>query len=65
MDLSNIQDLLDTFSTFAGAIGDFLKLPVVLLDSLLGADIAGDAGTTSSAIEGLSSAPEADNGAES
>lgn len=34
MDLSFIQEQLETFSTFAGAIGDFLKLPPQILEQL-------------------------------
>lgn len=60
MDLSNIQDLLDDFSTFAGNIGDFLRIPVQLLNSLLGNDYEAGIDSTSSQLEGLSSA--ADNG---
>ncbi len=35
MDLSFIKEQLDTFSTFAGAIGDFLKLPAQILGSIV------------------------------
>ncbi|WP_313547668.1 PorH family porin [Corynebacterium sp.] len=31
MDLSFVQEQLDTFATFAGAIGDFLRLPAEIL----------------------------------
>lgn len=31
MDLSFVQEQLDTFATFAGAIDDFLKLPADIL----------------------------------
>ena len=34
MDLSFVKEQLETFSTFAGAIGDFLKLPPQILDQL-------------------------------
>ena len=34
MDLSFIQEQLETFSTFAGAIGDFLQLPPKILGEL-------------------------------
>lgn len=58
MDLSIIQDALSTFSTFAGNIGNFLKLPIELLNSLLGNDFGADVDETTGAIEGLSSTPE-------
>lgn len=35
MDLSFVQEQLDTFATFAGAIGDFLKLPAEILGSVV------------------------------
>lgn len=35
MDLSFVQEQLDTFATFAGAIGDFLKLPAQILGSVV------------------------------
>ena len=34
MDLSFVKEQLETFSTFAGAIGDFLQLPPQILDQL-------------------------------
>lgn len=34
MDLSFIQEQLNTFATFAGAIKDFLQLPPQILDQL-------------------------------
>ncbi len=36
MDLSFIKEQLETFSTFAGAIGDFLQKPVEVLQGLFG-----------------------------
>lgn len=35
MDLSFIQEQLDTFATFAGAIGDFLQKPVEFFQNLV------------------------------
>ena len=35
MDLSFIKEQLETFSTFAGAIGDFLQKPVEFLNGLV------------------------------
>ncbi|AMJ45432.1 PorH family porin [Corynebacterium stationis] len=35
MDLSFIKEQLETFSTFAGAIGDFLQLPAKILGSIV------------------------------
>ena len=35
MDLSFIKEQLETFSTFAGNIGDFLKLPAKILGSIV------------------------------
>ncbi|MEY8578565.1 PorH family porin [Corynebacteriaceae bacterium 6-324] len=35
MDLSFVQEQLDTFATFAGAIGDFLQLPARILGSVV------------------------------
>lgn len=35
MDLSFVKEQLETFSTFAGAIGDFLKLPAQILGSIV------------------------------
>ena len=35
MDLSFIQEQLKTFDTFASNIGDFLQLPVKLIDSIV------------------------------
>lgn len=35
MDLSFVQEQLDTFATFAGAIGDFLQIPARLLGSVV------------------------------
>lgn len=35
MDLSYIQELLDSFSTFTGAIGDFLQLPAQIISDVL------------------------------
>ena len=35
MDLSFIKEQLETFSTFAGAIGDFLQLPSQIFDQHL------------------------------
>ena len=35
MDLSFIQEQLDTFATFAGAIGDFLQKPVEFFNGLV------------------------------
>lgn len=58
MDLSTIQDLLDDFSTFAGNIGDFLQIPVQLLNSLISADFGDQADTTSGLLTGLSSTGE-------
>lgn len=64
MDLSFIEEALDTFATFAGAIGDFLKLPIDLLvgteekAGLLGYDFEGGSEATSSNLEGLSSTAE-------
>ena len=34
MDLSFVKEQLETFSTFAGAIKDFLQLPPQILDQL-------------------------------
>ncbi|MGO2164477.1 PorH family porin [Corynebacterium casei] len=34
MDLSFVQEQLDTFATFAGAIGDFLQKPAEILGSV-------------------------------
>lgn len=34
MDLSFVQEQLDTFATFAGAIGDFLQKPAQILGTL-------------------------------
>ena len=34
MDLSFIQEQLNNFATFAGAIKDFLQLPLQILDQL-------------------------------
>ena len=58
MDLSFIKEQLETFSTFAGAIGDFLQLPPQILDQLssLSSDAPADTGA------GGSDAP-ADTGA--
>ena len=36
MDLSFIKEQLETFSTFAGAIGDFLQLPAKILGDIFG-----------------------------
>ncbi len=36
MDLSFVKEQLETFSTFAGAIGDFLKLPSQILSNIFG-----------------------------
>ena len=36
MDLSFIQEQLNNFATFAGAIGDFLQLPPKILDQVFG-----------------------------
>lgn len=36
MDLSFIKEQLETFSTFAGAIGDFLQLPAQILSNIFG-----------------------------
>lgn len=36
MDLSFIKEQLETFSTFAGAIGDFLQLPAKILSNVFG-----------------------------
>ncbi|PQM74292.1 PorH family porin [Corynebacterium sp. J010B-136] len=36
MDLSFIKEQLETFSTFAGAIGDFLQLPAQILSKVFG-----------------------------
>ena len=36
MDLSFIQEQLDTFATFAGAIGDFLQKPAEILQLVFG-----------------------------
>ena len=36
MDLSFVQEQLDTFATFAGAIGDFLQLPAKILGNVFG-----------------------------
>ena len=46
MDLSFIKEQLETFSTFAGAIGDFLQLPPKILDQLssLSSDAPADTG---------------------
>lgn len=62
MDLSFIEEALDNFATFAGAIGNFLTIPFELLQTLLGADVEGDVETTSSALENLSSANDAPAG---
>ena len=35
MDLSFVQEQLDTFATFAGAIDDFLKLPADILGKVV------------------------------
>ena len=35
MDLSFVQEQLDTFATFAGAIDDFLKLPAQILGGVV------------------------------
>ena len=35
MDLSFVPEQLDTFATFAGALGDFLKLPAQILGSVV------------------------------
>ena len=35
MDLSFVNEQLETFSTFAGAIGDFLQKPVEFLNGLV------------------------------
>lgn len=35
MDLSFVKEQLETFSTFAGAIGDFLQKPVEFLNGLV------------------------------
>ncbi|MGO1643263.1 PorH family porin [Corynebacterium casei] len=35
MDLSFVQEQLDTFATFAGAIGDFLQKPAEILGSVV------------------------------
>ncbi len=76
MDLAYIGDLLDTFSTFAGAIGDFLTLPAQILGDVLtflGVDnsLNGEAPETaplssafeqtSSVFEGSSLSSEADD----
>ena len=34
MDLSFVKEQLETFATFAGAIGDFLQKPVEVLQGL-------------------------------
>ncbi|MGO1445676.1 PorH family porin [Corynebacterium casei] len=36
MDLSFVQEQLDTFATFAGAIGDFLQKPAEILTNVFG-----------------------------
>lgn len=36
MDLSFVKEQLETFSTFAGAIGDFLQLPSGILENVIG-----------------------------
>lgn len=53
MDLSFVQEQLDTFATFAGAIGDFLQKPAEILGTLVDwfngdkpNPATGDAGTT-------------------
>ena len=35
MDLSFVKEQLETFATFAGNIGDFLKLPAKILGSIV------------------------------
>lgn len=44
MDLSFVKEQLETFSTFAGNIGDFLKLPSQILTNIF--DWFGDGFTT-------------------
>ena len=46
MDLSFVKEQLETFSTFAGAIKDFLQLPPQILDQLssLSSDAPADTG---------------------
>ena len=55
MDLSNIEELLDTFSTFAGAFEDFVTLPVSILNDLLGNEYDVDFDETEGIANGLSS----------
>lgn len=57
MDLSYIADLLDDFATFAGAIKDFVTLPVSILNDVLGNDYEAGAALTSSIAENLSAEP--------
>lgn len=46
MDLSFIQEQLDTFATFAGAIGDFLQKPAEFFGGLVDWFTEGEDGTT-------------------
>lgn len=64
MDISAIQDLLSTFSTFAGNIGNFLKIPVELINDLFGNDYDTSIGATEGALAGLSSTDETPAGTE-
>ncbi|MDR7330323.1 PorH family porin [Corynebacterium guangdongense] len=63
MDLTVYVDLLDDFATFAGAIKDFLTLPVELLQNLFNLEADVEFETTSSALDAFSST-DAENGAE-
>ena len=57
MDLSFVKEQLETFSTFAGAIGDFLQLPSQILTNIFGwlGDGNADGDTLDSDIELTSS----------
>ena len=55
MDISTIQDALSDFGTFAGNIGNFLKLPVELINDVFGNDYDADVAETETASSTLSS----------
>lgn len=61
MDLSFIQEALDSFATFAGNIQEFLTAPVAFFQEIANADFDSLSSNTSSAIQG--DYTETDNGA--
>ena len=59
MDLSFVKEQLETFSTFAGAIKDFLQLPPQILDQLSSLSSDAPEGSDPTAPEGSDpTAPE-------